>query len=469
MNPVDRAGPPRGGDAVADLLTTLEPDLPAAADELQIATLLERRGMTDEEATARYGRDVFALSRELFRRLPPRPAHDPPPGTAPPRSRAARLLAHGPLYAVPSLVYPAVLVALGGPALVRGMLLATSLGWVWGMGTSVAAYRLLGQGRPRAAARLWRRLTLLGLGVAVADAALLATTGDGGAGLVAFVVAQVGYQLASGTMLFYGLEWRLALIALPAAGLGVTYILLGFDPDRAAPALLAGAVTSALALGAAWWATRARGGTARPNRPDTVRPTLIGTLPCVVYAMLSALFLMFNSARFITAPLDLAITVAPLVLGMGVLEWRSHRFHDQAVTLLRRTSATADFRRRAWRLLLRELGVSMLVLAVLGALLLGVLAAAGVLTPRAVLLLGAYLLLGGAYFVGYILVNHGEFRWILTVAGAVAVLDIAATLSLSSRFAPYGEVPVFLAGCLTLLVLFLTALRQNIGRVAPYR
>ncbi|NEC81022.1 hypothetical protein G3I38_17725, partial [Streptomyces sp. SID7958] len=74
------------------------------------------------------------------------------------------------------------LVALGGPALVRGMLLATSLGWVWGMGTSVAAYRLLGQGRPRAAARLWRRLTLLGLGVAVADAALLATTGDGGAG-----------------------------------------------------------------------------------------------------------------------------------------------------------------------------------------------------------------------------------------------------------------------------------------------
>lgn len=111
----------------------------------------------------------------------------------------------------------------------------------------------------------------------------------------------------------------------------------------------------------------------------------------------------------------------------------------------------------------------MLVLAVLGALLLGVLAAAGILTPRAVLLLGAYLLLGGAYFAGYILVNHGEFRWILTVAGVVAVLDIAATLSFSSRFAPYGEVPVFLAGCLTLLVLFLTALRQNIGRVAPYR
>ncbi|NEC81162.1 hypothetical protein G3I38_18495, partial [Streptomyces sp. SID7958] len=92
-------------------------DLPAAADELQIATLLERRGLTDEEATARYGRDVFALSRELFRRLPPRPVQEPPPGTTTPRSRAARLLSHGPLYAVPSLVYPAVLVALGGPAL----------------------------------------------------------------------------------------------------------------------------------------------------------------------------------------------------------------------------------------------------------------------------------------------------------------------------------------------------------------
>ncbi|CAL9359616.1 hypothetical protein [Streptomyces sp. enrichment culture] len=468
MNSVDRTGPPHGPDAVGTLLTTLEPDLPSAVDELQIATLLERRGLTDEEARSRYGQDVFDLSRELFLRLPARP-HRAPAATAPPTPRAAKLLAHGPLYAVPSLVYPAVLVALGGPAMVRGMLLATTLGWVWGMGTSVAAYRLLGQGRPRAAARLWRRLTLLGLGLAVADAALLATTGDGGRGLVAFVVAQVGYQLASGTLLFYGMEARLALIALPAAVLGVTYILLGFDADRATPTLIAGAATSALALGAAWWATRARGEPAGQARPDTLRPTLTGTLPCVGYAMLSALFLMFNSARFITAPLELAITVAPLVLGMGVLEWRSHRFHARAVALLHRTAATADFRRGAWRLLLRELGIALLALAVLGALLVGVLAAAGILTSRSVVLLVAYLLLGGAYFAGYILVNHGEFRWVLTAVGTVVVLDIAATLSLSSRLAPYGEVPVFLAGCLALLALFLTALRLNIGRVAPYR
>ncbi|WP_432057975.1 hypothetical protein [Streptomyces sp. bgisy022] len=466
MNPADRTATPRGPDPVGTLLTALEPQLPTAVDELQIATLLERRGMTDEEARRRYGQDVFDLSRALFLRLPARP-HRPP---AEPRTpRAAKLFAHGPLYAVPSLVYPAVLIALGGPALVRGMLLATTLGWVWGMGTSVAAHRLLGQGRPRAAARLWRRLTLLGLGVAVADAALLATTGDGGTGLVAFVVAQVGYQLASGILLFYGMEARLALIALPAAGLGTAYILLGFDADRAAPVLAAGAVTSTLALGAAWWATRPRGEATGPARPENLRPTLIGTLPCVCYATLSALFLMFNSVRFITAPLELAITVAPLVLGMGVLEWRSHRFHARAVALLRRTAATADFRRLAWRLLLRELGLGLLALAALGAALLAVLASAGILTARSVLLLGAYLLLGGAYFVGYILVNHGEFRLVLTAVGAVTALDIAATVAFSSHFAPYGEVPVFLVGCLALLALFLTALRLTIGRVAPYR
>ncbi|MDF2269602.1 hypothetical protein P2Q00_29835 [Streptomyces coacervatus] len=451
-------------------MATLEPNPPLVVDELHTATLLERQGVTDQEARDRYGcEDVFELAGEMFRRLPRRP--DPPRDetSARPPQRFV-LLTHGLLYSVPGVVYPAVLVEIGGPALLRGMLLATTLGWIWGMGTSVTAYRLLGQGYPQAAARIWRRLSLLGLGIAAADAMMLAATGAGDASLAVFVVLQMSFQLASGVLVFYGMEWRLAVIVLPTFVAGGAYLAHRYDVGHAVPVLITAVGTCVLAAGVAWWAT---GPTRQPRdrgaQPAPVRPALFSVLPCIAYAVLSALFLLYNTVPFVTAPLDLALAMAPLVVGMGTVEWRTHRFNIQAVELVRRARTTAEFHRSVWRLLLRELALCILTLASLGTLLLLALSVAGLLTPRGMLLVTTYLVLGGAYFVGFITVNHGHFSSILGITGAVLVLNIAATNSMAQYFAPYGEVPIFLASCVVLLALLLMALRLNIGDVHHYR
>ncbi|MFE0252787.1 hypothetical protein [Streptomyces sp. NPDC059010] len=463
------SGPPRDTGPVGQLVATLEADPPVVVDELHTATLLERQGVTDQEARDKYGcEDVFALAGELFRRLPDRSALPADETTEHPPRRLV-LLTHGLLYSVPGAAYPAVLVAIGGPALVRGMLLATTLGWIWGMGTSVAAYRLLGQGFPQTAARTWRRLSALGLVMAMADATLLAATGEGGAGLVVFVVLQMSFQLTSGILVFYHMEWRLAVIALPAFTAGAAHLAHGYDTAHATPVLITAVGCCALAMGMAWWATVPTRQPRDRAQQAPVQSALFSVVPCIAYAVLSALFLLYNTVPFVTAPLDLALAMAPLVLGMGTVEWRTHRFNIQSVEIVHRVRGTAEFHRRVWHLLLRELALCVTVLAVLGALLLTVLSVAGLLTPRGVLLVGAYLVLGGAYFLGFITVNHGHFREILAITALVLVLNVAATMSLSQFFEPYGEVPIFLASCVALLAFLLLALRLNLGDVHHYR
>ncbi|MGW3118187.1 hypothetical protein ACWDBW_13780 [Streptomyces sp. NPDC001107] len=456
-------------DPVGQLTATLDPMPPVVVDELHTATLLERQGLTDQDAHDKYGcDDVFALAGELFRRLPA-PARTSLGEPSAHQPRRLVLLTHGLLYAAPGAVYPALLVAIGEPALVRGMLMATSLGWIWGMGTSVAAYQLLGRGYPQSAARLWRWLGVIGLGMAMADATVLAATGEGQAGLVAFVVLQMSFQLTSGVLVFYRMEWRLAVIALPLFVAGGSYLAHGYDAGRAAPVLITGIGSCVLTAGVAWWATGPERQPRDRAQPAPFAPALFSVLPSIGYAMLSATFLLYNTVPFVTAPLDLALAMGPLVLGMGTVEWRTHRFNIEAVELAHRARTTTDFQRRVWHLLLREMALCVLVVASLGTLLLVSLSMSGHLTPRGVLLLGAYLMLGAAYFVGFIATNHGHFRSILEITGTVLVLNIAASISLSHYFAPYGEVPIFVASCAVLLALLLLALRLNIGDVHHYR
>ena len=466
--PLLTSGQPGGGqpartlhDPAGELARQMTPAISRAVDELHVAAVLESMGVTDPIAHDSYGyHDVFALADVVYRRLPA--AADPAAAgkPSPARSRGTlRMLIHGPLYLLPTTVYPAVLIALGASAMFRGLMFTVALGWVWGMGMSVIAYGLAGQGRKRSAGRALRLLGLAGLGVALLSGALLAVTGPGGAGMVAFVVAQMGFQLMSGVLVFYGKELRLALVMLPAFVAGIVLLVSGYAAALVVPTLVAGGLSIVL-LAVAAWVTSTRA----PARPDAPHPaalsrTFAGAVPSVWYAALCAVFFLLTESRFLVGERDLALAAAPLILGMGALEWRAHRFTEKAGELFGRTVMAAEFGRAAWRLLLKELTNCLAILGGIGAVGLVLLRVSGWLSTLGVLLAGAYVLLGGAFFLGFVMARHQQFPQLLGIMSLVVIADVLGA----------GQVPIFLLSTAILLMLQIAALRASFRRIYLYQ
>ncbi|WP_460443920.1 hypothetical protein, partial [Amycolatopsis cihanbeyliensis] len=304
---------------------------------------------------------------------------------------------------------------------------------------------------------------LAGLGFAVVGATGLAVLGGHGVGVVAFAVAQVAFQLATGVLVFRGLEHRVAVLMVPACVAGLIHLASGRAGALTVPTLLVAGVSVLSLVFTAALATRRAGPS--PGFAGMARTVL----PAMCYAVVCATLLLFTAARYVTAGWDLAIAAAPLVLAMGTLEWRSHRFDEQVAGLLRRARSAAEFGREVWRVLLREVTVCLLALGGLGLLLLGGLAAAGLLTSRGALLVDAHILLGSAFFAGFVLANRGRAGILLAVSTGVVAANVLATSTLAEFLEPHGEVPIFFASNALLLLLLLTALRASLGRVHHYQ
>ena len=453
-------------DALVDELTPL---MRSAVDELQVTAVLESRGVTDAGAKEKYGyADVFALGAEVFRRLPARPDHEPATVDRK-RHQALREVAHGPLYVLPSAVYPAVFLLLGSQSMVRGMVFATALGWVWGMGTSWVAYRLLARDMERAAGRALRTLGGIGLLVASTGAGALAWYTGAGPELVVFAVAQLSFQLAAGVLVFYGMEVRLALALLPACAAGLFHLTTGFAPALAGPVVLAGLLSAALTVGIACWATFHAVQRPDPARRADIRGEVRTALPSAGYAALCAALILFTDARYLTGALDLALGAAPLVLSMGVLEWRTRRFFEQAADVLREVTRPAEFERRVRQVLLRELTRCLLALGAVALSVMAVLAGFGVLTSRGALIADAHVLLGGAFFAGLVLTVQQRFAVLTGVLSVVLLADVVLTTALAESLSPNGEVPIFLCATATLAVSLLAAVHSSVGEVRRYR
>ncbi|MET8759084.1 hypothetical protein [Lentzea sp. NPDC004782] len=431
-----------------ELVTRVAGQLPDPVDELQVAALLESQGVTDQVAVDTYGRtDVFALGRQVFERLPRGTVE----AEREPRRSSWPHAVRGPLYLAPTTVFPAVADVLGGPAAVRAMVVATAVSWVWGSGASAAAHQLLARGAGAAAARLARWLGLAGTAIAAA----VATVSGWQSAL--FVLALAGLQFSIGVLLFHRREIVLVTAVVPASAGGVIHLVW----EATGIALALGGVTVLLAAAGAWRAGR------EAHDADGVRlpkaSTLLGAaLPGAVYAALCATLLLYTDSRYVLSALDLAVAAAPLVLGMGVVEWRAQRFFELASDELRRCAVPAEFRKALWRLLLRELGGCLVALGSAAAVLLVVLRAADVLTLPGALLVDGHVLLGGAFFLGFVLVRTGGAVTAPLILAAVLLGDVVAGLAAD-------PVPVFLV-CTTALSLFLlVALRGSVGQVRHYR
>ena len=458
-------------DPPAELIRTVTPAVPRAVDELHVAAVLESMGVTDQSAHDIYRHDdVFALADAVSRTIPAAAglsADDDRPAQARPGD-TLRVLTHGLLYLLPCTVYPAVLIALGAPAMIRAMVFSTTLGWVWGMGMSTIAYQFAGHGKDRSAGRALRLLGLAGLAAGLLTGTLLAVTGPGGRGMVAFAVGQISFQLMAGVLVFYGHEFRLALTMLPASAAGVALLLSRYAPALVRPTLVAGGL-SILLLTVTAFVTSMRA-PARPDSPGKVSlwRTIAGAAPSVYYAALCATFLLLTDARFLVGQVDLAIAALPLILGMGMLEWSAHRFTGKVGELWGHTAMCADFGRAAWRLLIEGLARCLAVLGALAAVLLVILRESGELSTRGAMLIDAHVLLGGAFFLGFILARHQQFSRLLMIMSLVVAADVLMLPWASRHLAPDGEVPVFLLCTAVLLISQLIALRASFRRVFYY-
>jgi hypothetical protein len=385
-----------------------------------------------------------------------------------------RQISHGPLYVLPSAVFPAVMAVVGRRSLVLALVVASGLGWVYAGVAAHAAYRLLGLGRPGAAARLLRGAVLgapvagLALGVAVVR------LGGGGPELVAMVMGQLAYQLAGTVLVFYRQEERQAIALLPAFVAGLAYLIHGGAPMRTYAVLAAVAgVAAAYALALAATARRAVAG----ERPagDVLRrerPDLVGV---GVYALCSATLLLHAEAPYLLGRLDIAIAVAPLIFAMGFVEWRADAFRESAIALTRRALLPREFVRDVWVLLIREMAACLLAPAVLAVAMLAGLRQAGLLSGAGVAMTWAHVGLGGAYYLAFLLAGQSRFGWLSgSILAAVAVhVVIGAVLGVAPLMgqpaAPLADTTLFLGSVLLLQPLFLLGLAPLLGQVRRYR
>ncbi|MFE0591324.1 hypothetical protein [Micromonospora echinospora] len=463
-------------DPVDELVERVRPQLGRAVDALQVAAALEAAGHTDRGAQVEYGySDVFVLAAEVYRRLgPASPGADatgaPTPGTG--RWDGLRPVWHGPLYLLPSATFPAVLAVVGRPGLVLGLVVAGTVGWVFSGVTAYAAYRLLGLGRPRSAARLLRTAALAGtlLGVPLA----LTVLPHGGLPLAAMMVCQLAYQMASTLLVFYRREWWLAATQAPAFLFGAAYLLAGGATARSwAVAVAALGVLAAFA--AALHATRAAARVEERPAREPLLPEATALVGVAGYGLCSAVLLFHAQMPYLLDRLDVAAAAAPLLVSMGFVEWRTSRFRMNAVALTRRARRPEEFVALVRRTIGRDLAACVAVAAVPGAALLAGLAHAGMLSAAGTVMTLAHVALAGAYYLAFLLAGRGRYGWLcLSMVVVVALhVGVGGLLGVAPLLGQDGsalaDTSLHLGGVLLLQALFALGLLPVIGQVRHYR
>ncbi|KUL27798.1 hypothetical protein [Actinoplanes awajinensis] len=462
-------------DPLDELVDRMRPRLRKAVDGLQVAAALEADGCTDRIARVEYGfTDVFALAAEVYSRLGPQIPDEPAPAAAHRgRWERVRVLAHGPLYALPSAVFPAVLAVFGQRSLVLALALAGGLGWMYSGTAAYAAYKLLGAGRLRATARLLAGTTLgAPLAGAVAGVVVVVSAG-GGAALILLTAGQLAYQMAGTVLVFYRQEERLAATMLPAVLAGGAYLLGG-------PSLRPMAVTIAVAgliaaFVVALVATRGRGADGEPSGRAVLRAHRSGLAGVTCYGFCSAVLLLHAQAPYLLTRFDVAASVVPLIMVMGFVEWRAERFHRLVVGLTRRIERPAAFRAAVWRLIARDTIACLAVTTVPALALVAWFAATGRLTAGGVLMTAAHVVLGGAYLAGFLLAGFERHVWLCAslLAAVAAHVGVGALLGVSPLFGPPTAVGVdaalHLGSVLALQALFLLGLAPLVGQARYYR
>lgn len=479
-------GPERRSDDPLNMLGRhLDAVCVAAVDPLQIAAALEADGLDDEAVAARYGMSsVFELADHLYYRVPLRVT--PSDSADPDHGRRWRDISHGLLFAMPGVFYPAaVSLTEPGPATL-GIALSVILGWAWSQVMVRVAYLLQGRGAAGEAAA-WLRASALGAIIFTTALGLVVTVKwveAGGPALLA--VGQMMYQMAAAILILYEKEGRLFLALVPGIVGGGAFLLL---PGAVGPQLATAAIVLSVlgALAAAWRASATadkekhgasthRSGGVRTRLPRNLgvrAADLREAAPFLAYGTLCALLVSFDTLRYwqwISAT-GLGLTIAPLVLSMGVLEWQLRRFRERVAVLLARTHDPTHFSDGVWRLFLAALTRYALLLGAASLLLLPFLLAP---TRDTMLLTGSLLanwFLGCAFFIGFALISQGRIAHVtLFLLVALTVHSLQVELALPVDWLRFeGFTASYLLSCLFFAILLSIVAKPILCEIHNYR
>jgi hypothetical protein len=286
----------------------------------------------------------------------------------------------------------------------------------------------------------------------------------------------MAYQLASTLLLFYKRELWLAGLMAPAAAAGVAYVVMGRPMLLWALVAVAICVLVALGFGVhqAWHTGAdqprpANGGfRARMRGRGGVFVLLLG------YTALSAAFLLHAQAPYLLTHLDVVLACAPLIIAMGVVEWRARHFVERSRRLLGQVRYPREFVRRVWLLLAANLAVCWLAVAVGAAAVLGALRYAGWLSPAGIAMAAAQVALAGAYFLGFILAGHQRYGWLCVALGTSILAHVITGRLLTATTgspdtAAFIDMALYFGSAMLLQALLIAALAPVLGQVRRYR
>jgi hypothetical protein len=471
---------PTSGDPVDELVLRVRGRTEQAVDPLQVAAVIEADGVNDRAARVEYGYvDVFTLAEEIYRRL----------GGSVPKLRGVRNenpepkrwrrdVAHGLLYLLPGALFPAVLAVVRPQPFVVALVAAGLLGWVWAGAATWLAYQWLNVHDARGAGRVlvWTSLTGVVVGAGVGAAiGLIAHSGPTAAVLVPAVMT---YQMGATMLLFYRRELWVALLMGPAAAAGVWYMVVGPRVlDWALGAITAGVV---IAFGLGLQQALRAGGKARHLKraggPRIVLKGQSGTMFAVVaYNTLTAAFLLHAQAPYLLKEIDIVLASTPMIVAMGVVEWRARRFVERSRWLLSQVRYPREFARRVWLMLAFGTVMCWLAVALVAAPVLGALYHYHRLTWAGVAMAGAQVALAGAYFLAFILAGHYRYGTLsLALAVAITAHVVAAQLLYPVanhwfHWSPAADMALFGASAVLLQLLLLAALGPILGQARRYR
>lgn len=439
-----------------------------AVDHMQIAAALESEGFTDSTVQARFGvASVFELAQQLFDRIPLRIRHLEVAPAA--RLVPWRELSHGLLFALPAAFYP-VLVSQAGQTLTAvAITVAVVVGWSWSQFMVRASYLMRGSGSAASATNWLRFSSLAGVAFVGAIAAVMAWQYDWPVALIAVAVGQMSYHMAAAILIHYQREGRLLLYQAPGLLAGIAYLSA---PGSVSIWLATGVIGLSLvaslvaALSVRPAATEATG----PRRSATPRE-LLEAAPFLFYGLACALLVTHDSLRFRDwiGGTAFGLTLAPLVLSMGLLEWLLRAFRERVAASLAISTSTRSLARMVWTHFVASLAIY--------ASLLGVLSAGSYLLIRRTgedliylsSTLAANWVLGCAFFVGFALISQNRIALVArfaTLALVVHLLHLTENLPFVIPGAEEGS--SYLLACLIFVFFLLSVARKVLFEVRNY-
>lgn len=379
----------------------------SAVDPLEVASALEFDGFSDNSVWSEYGvKDVFALARAMYRRVPRRPG-EPEAVPDPWQVNRLRPLLHGLLYALPAIVFPAATGLLGGPGVLPTLVTALLVAWGLSQGLACLGYlRRAGSADESQVRRVLRAGLAAGL-VLVVLAMLAAGLVLGTDQLVLFFgVGEGAYMLGACVLMVVGAEIWLPVALAPGVVGSAVFLYLGRPVNLEHLAWAALGATALLACLLALACSRRTG-------PRTGRLLLAhelwAAIPAIAFGVVAAGLLTFP---VVAGPeghggLNAGALLAslPLSLSMGAAEWSLLWYRRHTRRLLGSVSGLREFRRRARLSLLAALLQYMCGAAALMAAGVAIAAATGFAHPGRADLpeLAGYLMLGGAMFLALLL------------------------------------------------------------------